>query len=320
MFYPLNSTDRAIQSLSSAKEAFLDWYLINQNDIFRAVLSEVDSGVEKFKCLSIAAQTRFICEVVTVLASLYSPAKSAINVGKAGATAIKRSELRAIAQKYFKELKNKGIVDTNGAIIAGSVVSAPGLIAKVEALKSTGYSPLPFVKKNPLYGFKITKENFRNIPQYIKDRLGKIDGTNYDDTYFEENIGGAIALQVKDNTPDFYFISKSQIESSYRSVSKSEVGATGPKYFDKLKAAAPDLELNNSNIMGIQKTQITQMYKASDLGISIGSEAKFESPWGFQTKPAGADAFFAFDEGSKKYYLINTEANGNPIAYSPAGN
>lgn len=54
------------------------------------------------------------------------------------------------------------------------------------------------------------------------------------------------------------------------------------------------------------------------VGYPIHEEVVIEAPWGDQTKPAGQDAFLAFDSGKNQFYMINVDSQGLPIGYIKA--
>jgi hypothetical protein len=55
----------------------------------------------------------------------------------------------------------------------------------------------------------------------------------------------------------------------------------------------------------------------SDIGYPIDTEVVVQSGDKQQTKPAGRDAYLAYNEGKDEYYLINTDEAGNPLGYIP---
>lgn len=58
------------------------------------------------------------------------------------------------------------------------------------------------------------------------------------------------------------------------------------------------------------------MVKMSQVGFPIEREIRFESPWGYQVKPAGQDAYLTWDATKNQYYMVLADNSGLPTNYA----
>ncbi|MFH1505477.1 MAG: hypothetical protein ABIE94_00630, partial [archaeon] len=177
-----------------------------------------------------------------------------------------------------------------------------------------------FVKDAPIMAYRITSDRFEDIPEEIRRHIGAVDRTKYTQEYLRQNIGSVIALQMDGDKPDFYIIGKDTFDKKYRLVASAEVGQKNAKLMGRLEGVDGMKALvasGNANIVGVLKTVPVPMIRMSEIGYDTAEEVVIQSPWGEQTKPAGQDAFLVFDEGQDMYYMVNSDAEGNPLSYVP---
>jgi len=178
----------------------------------------------------------------------------------------------------------------------------------------------PFVKDSPVLGYRVTSDRFEDIPEAIRLKLGAVDQTTYTTEYLRKV--GIIILQMSGDQPDFYPIEKPTFDANYKSVEVADVSTKNAKLMQRLEGVEGMRELVASadpNLTGALKTAPVAMIRMSELGYEINDEVTIDAPWGgTQTKPVGQDAYLVFDTGYQQYYMVNTDASGNPIAYVPA--
>jgi hypothetical protein len=183
-------------------------------------------------------------------------------------------------------------------------------------VQSKNPAPIEFVKNQPILGFEITTPTVAGLPPEIRSKLGSVDQTTYSDEAFAKYQGSVIALQMKDDQPDFYPIGMQTYKEKYKIVPPYVVTEKNRKLVDKLQAAGlGNLLAGDERLTGLLKITPTPMYRMSDLGYNISRSVTIQSPWGNQTKPAGQDAFLTWDAGQNMYYMVNTDENGLPIGY-----
>ncbi|KZK91485.1 hypothetical protein PsAD46_01710 [Pseudovibrio sp. Ad46] len=178
-----------------------------------------------------------------------------------------------------------------------------------------------YIKDRPILGWKITGDTLADLPEAIRDPLGSVDSTSYDDAYIAKNIGSVVALQMSKTGPDFYVIGKETFTSKYEMVGLEEVAAKNTRLVKRLDMAPEVLALFNAKdagLTGALKTVPVEMVRMSAIGYAPAAEVIIQSPWGTQTKPADQDGFLVFDSGENQYYMVNQGANGNPSSYVPA--
>ncbi len=206
-----------------------------------------------------------------------------------------------------------GGVAADTAAQASRVVQQKSIVRRVAAANP---QVATFVKDQPTLAYKIISNKFEDIPAGIREHLGSIDSTKYTREYLEKNRGSVIALQMKDGQPDFYIISKDAYNAKYTSVDIADVAKKNAKYFNSLNVVVPGIA-NNSGVVAVRKKVSTNMIKMSDIGYKIDEPVTIKSTWGEQTKPAGQDAYLAWDGSKNQYYMINTGTDGNPLSYVP---
>lgn len=188
-------------------------------------------------------------------------------------------------------------------------------------VKAARPAEVAFVKDQPILGWRLDGDSIEDLPSFVTDHLGSVDGTGYDASYFEKNRGSIVALQMTDDGPDFYIVGKSTYDGSYSEVSLTEVAEKNRQLVDRL-AMVPELQdrfrAEDSGLVGALKTEPVTMTRMSDIGYDVGEEVTIASPWGTQTKPAGQDAFLVHDASSDEYYMVNVDESGLPINYVPA--
>jgi hypothetical protein len=174
-----------------------------------------------------------------------------------------------------------------------------------------------YVKDSPILGYRITSDRFEDIPAAIREHLGTVDQTKYTPEYLSQNKGSFIALQTKDGkSPDFYIVGLATKQAKYADVPLHEVLSKNVKLANAVKSVSGMTELleNDPNVTGYLKTVPVEMTRMSRIGYPLTKEISIESPWGTQTKPAGADAFITKNEKGL-WYMVNANENGGPIAY-----
>lgn len=198
------------------------------------------------------------------------------------------------------------------------VQSKEAIVSTVD--RNKGIHTYAFVKDLPILAYEITSSKFSSLPQEISNVLGAVDQTTYTEEYLAQNIGSAIALQIKDGNPDFYIIGKDTYQSKYRKVPMAQLLEKNQKLVSQLNAtsAGSILDRGDQNLVAIVKTVPVEMVRASHLGYPIEQELTIESPWGEQKKPAGKDAFLTYDASKNQYYMINVDNSGLPIGYVSA--
>lgn len=178
-----------------------------------------------------------------------------------------------------------------------------------------------YIKDRPILGWQLTSDDFDAIPQAIRDNLGSVDGTSYDQAYLAENTGSIIALQFRKDGPDFYIIGKNTFDEAYELVSLDDVALKNTRLIERLDmapAVKAMFEDQTPGIVGALKTTPVEMLRVSDLGYATNEALTIQAPWGEQTKPEGADAFLVWDSGENQYYMVNADADGLPSSYVPA--
>ncbi|WP_170765588.1 hypothetical protein [Ruegeria lacuscaerulensis] len=178
-----------------------------------------------------------------------------------------------------------------------------------------------YIKDRPILGWQLTSDQFDDIPIAIRENLGSVDATGYDQAYLAENTGSIIALQFRKDGPDFYIIGKGTFDEKYELVPLDDVAAKNTRLIERLDLA-PEVkamfEDQTPGMVGALKTTPVEMLRVSDLGYATDATLIIQAPWGEQTKPEGADAFLVWDEGENQYYMVNTDADGLPSSYVPA--
>lgn len=206
---------------------------------------------------------------------------------------------------------------TNDKDLFNGVQSKERLIELVS--QNNNHYKYQFIKDLPIYAYEITSSKLSDIPTFIRSVLGAVDDTkkSYTEEYLEENIGSVIALQMKDDEPDFYIIDKKTFQDQYEQIDLKQVSLKNPKLDSKLRATAVSTLLDGGdvNVKALLKTVPVEMVQMSQIGYAIDKPAIIESPWGEQTKPAGKDAFLAYNFEKKQYYMINVDERGLPIGY-----
>lgn len=210
-------------------------------------------------------------------------------------------------------------VDERGLPI-GYVLSRPeGIQSKdfVTATVKGSQAPVhKFIKDLPILGYRITSPKLEDIPESIRNAWGAVDKAKYTEAYLSQLVGSVVALQMNGDQPDFYPIGMDAFRK-YQQVDMSQLSQKNPKLISKLSATAAGalLSANNPNLVAMLKTAPVEMVRMSELGYPIHEEIVIEAPWGDQTKPAGQDAFLAYDSGKNQYYMINVDSQGLPIGY-----
>jgi len=215
-----------------------------------------------------------------------------------------------------------------GAVAALLAVTSGAAVAQVQdqvelATRVETHQPAKeaYVKDQPILGWTITSNAIEDIPAAIRDHLGSVDQTGYTPEYLAENVGTIVALQMTGDGPDFYIIGKPTFLDKYSLVSIDDVIAKNGKLMGRL-ANLPEVmalvEARGPAIVGALKTTPVEMIRMSAIGYETADEVVIQAPWGDQTKPAGQDAFLAFDTGENQYYMVNQGEDGNPLSYIPA--
>ena len=284
--------------ITSIAAKFSKWFWSKKNPLDALVLfcRETDG----IACLTKEYQTEAMCSCLGGISATLAAAE----IAKLAGDVEKSGEL-------FDQALRDG---RRGAMAAEAAVSAELIEAVV---KKSGAASHAFIKDTPVFGFKIPTDakGLKDIPASIRAHLGAIDKTVYTDQYIRENAGSVIMMQMKSGEPDFYVIGREVFEKQYKVVANAEVAAKNAKYFSQVSPHLPE----GAEPVAILKTSKVQMIKMSDAGYPIEREVTIESPWGTQTKPAGVDAHLVWDEGAKKYYMVNVDTTtGLPIGYVPA--
>ncbi|MCG7522688.1 hypothetical protein [Ruegeria sp. Ofav3-42] len=178
-----------------------------------------------------------------------------------------------------------------------------------------------YIKDRPILGWQLNSDDFDAIPEPIRDNLGSVDGTSYDQAYLAENTGSIIALQFRKDGPDFYIIGKNTFDEAYELVPLDDVAAKNKRLIERLDmapAVKTMFEDQTPGIVGALKTTPVEMLRVSDLGYATSEALTIQAPWGEQSKPEGADAFLVWDSGENQYYMVNADADGLPSSYVPA--
>ncbi|WP_170419166.1 hypothetical protein [Ruegeria atlantica] len=178
-----------------------------------------------------------------------------------------------------------------------------------------------YIKDRPILGWQLTSDDFDAIPETIRENLGSVDGTSYDQAYLTENTGSIIALQFRKDGPDFYIIGKSTFDEAYELVPLDDVAAKNARLIERLEmapAVKAMFEDKTPGMVGALKTTPVEMLRVSHLGYATNEALTIQAPWGEQTKPEGADAFLVWDSGENQYYMVNSDDNGLPSSYVPA--
>ena len=209
--------------------------------------------------------------------------------------------------------------DSSG-MVQQSWFSSQDLLDLAAATSPTQYL---FVKDKPILVYKFSETSIAELPEAIApflDKAGTMDATEYAEDYLKKNLGGAIALQMNGDVPDFYVISKDAFQSSYTESSFDDFAAKNTKTYTGLKNYLDfdGLDESKGQFIAVLKTKKVPMIKMSDLGIAIQDQATIESPWGEQTKPAGKEAYLVYDKKRDQYYMVNVDPSGNPSNYIPA--
>lgn len=177
-----------------------------------------------------------------------------------------------------------------------------------------------YIKDRPILGWELTSDQFDDIPDVIRENLGSVDATGYDQAYLAENTGSIIALQFQKDGPDFYIIGKGTFDEKYELVSLEDVATKNTRLIERLELAPAVKTMFDEQapgLVGALKTTPVEMLRVSDLGYATGEALTIQAPWGEQTKPADADAFLVWDDGENQYYMVNADADGLPSSYVP---
>ncbi|NUM60060.1 MAG: hypothetical protein HUU56_15605, partial [Bdellovibrionaceae bacterium] len=184
-----------------------------------------------------------------------------------------------------------------------------------------------FVKNAPTLGYKVTEQNYANLPAIVRKLMGDVDGTKYTGDALKKYIGSVINLQVAQKggviVPDVYPVNLDFFLNKYITVDGKDVMNKNSKYLSSLEANGFSelLSSNDPNLTALLKIARVPMVKASDLGINIEDAKGIQSPWGDkQNKPAGREAYLVFEKDPKgeitQVYIVNVdEATNLPIAY-----
>ena len=177
-----------------------------------------------------------------------------------------------------------------------------------------------YVKDLPILGWKLTSDQFEDIPDAIRSNLGSVDDTGYDQAYLAQNTGSIIALQFNKEGPDFYIIGKDTFDEKYELVPLEDIAAKNTRLIERLDLA-PEVkamfEDQTQGMVGALKTTPVEMLRVSALGYATDDALTIQAPWGEQTKPEGADAFLVWDSGENQYYIVNADSDGLPSSYVP---
>lgn len=179
-----------------------------------------------------------------------------------------------------------------------------------------------FIKDAPVLAFRLSG-SVTDIPATIANKLGVVDQTGYTQEFLDLVAnGGAIMLQMNGDTPDFYPVKREVFEQNYKIVSVADVRTKNSKLMGQISGVEgmKDItEAGNANLVGALRTRPTNMIKMSEVGYPVEAEVQIEAPWGgTQTKPAGQDAYLVLEADKNQYYMVNTDANANPISYVPS--
>ncbi|MDA7966157.1 hypothetical protein [Ruegeria sp.] len=177
-----------------------------------------------------------------------------------------------------------------------------------------------YIKDRPILGWQLTSDQFDDIPEAIRENLGSVDATGYDQAYLTKNAGSIIALQFRKDGPDFYIIGKETFDNKYKLVPLDDVAAKNTRLIERLDlapAVKAMYEDQAPGMVGALKTTPVEMLRVSDLGYATADTLTIQAPWGEQTKPEGADAFLVWDTGENQYYMVNADADGLPSSYVP---
>jgi len=177
-----------------------------------------------------------------------------------------------------------------------------------------------YIKDRPILGWRLSSDQFEDIPAAIRNNLGSVDATGYDQAYLAQNQGSIIALQFRKDGSDFYIIGKGTFDEAYQIVPLEDVAAKNNRLIERL-ALAPEVQAmfedRAPGMVGALKITPVEMLRLSDLGYATSDTLTIQAPWGEQTKPKDADAFLVWDSGEKQYYMVNTDADGLPSSYVP---
>lgn len=221
--------------------------------------------------------------------------------------------------RQLRKLFAVALVAIAPAVAQAQDVQSETMIA--ERISQNNPTAEAYIKDRPILGWTLTSDRFEDIPDAIRDSLGSVDSTGYDQSYLAENKGSIIALQFRKDGPDFYIIGKSTFEETYELVPLDEVAAKNSRLIERLDLA-PEVktmfEEQTEGMVGALKTTPVDMLRTSDLGYAIENALTIQAPWGEQTKPEGADAFLVWDSGENQYYMVNADADGLPSSYVPA--
>ncbi len=214
-------------------------------------------------------------------------------------------------------------------LLAATLMAAPALAqagdVQTQAMiaeRVAQHSPTAeaYIKDRPILGWQLTSDRFDDIPVAIRDNLGTVDATGYDQAYLTENAGSIIALQFSKDGPDFYIIGKDTFDDAYELVPLDDVAAKNARLIERLDLA-PEVKAmfqdQAPGLVGALKTTPVEMLRLSDLGYVTDDALTIQAPWGEQTKPEGADAFLVWDKGEGQYYMVNADADGLPSSYVP---
>jgi hypothetical protein len=158
------------------------------------------------------------------------------------------------------------------------------------------------------YPIPASARGLSDLPPPIRDLLGKVDRTTYTDAYIRQHRGDHVMVQFKkDGSPDLYVSQGSR--RAYDIV--EDAGPAG----EAARRQVAELGIDPGALQVLRKRELTEMRRASDVGMPVSREATIEAPWGgTQTKPAGADAFVV--KNGDEFYLVNLDAaTGLPIGY-----
>src|SRR5258708_2930949 len=216
--------------------------------------------------------------------------------------------LKTLPQKV-RDLIQK-VLEGVGA--AQPVTSQAQLLSMVNAEKPKTHG---FIKDAPIIGYRITSDEFDDLPEPIQKQLGLVDKTAYAADYLKDKVGSIIVLQMNGDKPDFYPIGHEAFQK-YRVVSMADVQAKNSKLMKGLgnvEGMKAVLASEDPNLIAVLKTVPVQMVRMSEAGFPLGQEVTIQAPWGPQTKPAGKDAYLVWN--TDHFYIVNTDDGGLPISY-----
>lgn len=211
-----------------------------------------------------------------------------------------------------------GLMMATSALAQTTEVQTQAMIA--ERVSQHNPAAEAYIKDRPILGWTLTSDQVDDIPKAIRDNLGSVDATGYDQAYLAANTGSIIALQFHKDGPDFYIIGKDTFDEKYEVVTLDDVAEKNTRLIERL-ALVPEVktlfEDQASGLVGALKTTPVEMLRVSDLGYATKDALTIQAPWGEQTKPEDADAFLVWDSGENQYYLVNADADGLPLSYVP---